>query len=125
MMKHPGPPVLLADPDAGLVRLQHRAGEQAGADQAFLPGERRPAVVEHVDQRALADRKPEQIGHQPRQPLERDGVHEAQIDYESPQVRTKRRTRRHVVRRVRPEGLAADGVFGLRRCISPEPILDE
>ena len=43
----------------------------------------------------------------PRQPLERDGVHEAQIDHESPQVRPERRARRHVGRRVRPESLAA------------------
>ena len=107
VMKDPGPPVLFADPDAGLVRLQHGACEQAGADQVVLPGERRPAVGEHVDQRAFADRKPEQIRHQPRQPLERDGVHEAQIDHESPQVRPERRARRHVGRRVRPQSLAA------------------
>lgn len=107
VMEGPQPPVLLADPDARLVRLQHRAGEQAGADQAPLPGERRPAVGQHIDQRAFADRKPEQIGHQPRQPLERDGVHEAQIDRESPQVRPERRARRHVGRRLRPEGRAA------------------
>ena len=96
VMEDPGPPVLFADPDAGLVRLQHGACKQAGADQVVLPGERRPAVGEHVDQRAFADRKPEQIRHQPRQPRERDGVHEAQIDHESPQVRPERRARRHV-----------------------------
>jgi len=64
-MEGPQPPVPLADRHAGLIRLQHAAGEQTGADQAPLPGEGRPAVGQHGDQGAFADRKPEQIGHQP------------------------------------------------------------
>ena len=103
VMEDPGPPVPLADPHAGLVRLQHAAGEQAGADQARLAGEGVAAVVEHVDQRAFADLEPEQVGHQPRQPLERDGMGEAQVDDKGPQVRPERRAWRHVVRRLRLE----------------------
>jgi len=66
VMEHPGPPVLLADPHAGLVGGKDGAGEQAGADQARLPGEGCPAVVEHVDQRAFADIDAEEIGEQVR-----------------------------------------------------------
>ena len=91
VMEGPQPPVPLADPHAGLIRLQHTAGEQTGADQAPLPGEGRPAVGQHGDQGAFADRKPEQIGHQPSQPLERDRMDEPQIDDQGPQVRPKRR----------------------------------
>jgi len=70
MMEHPGPPGPFADAHAGLVRLQDGAGEQAGADQARLPGKGRPAVGEDIDQRPFADLDPEQVRHQPRQPLE-------------------------------------------------------
>jgi hypothetical protein len=49
------------------------------------------AVVEHVDERAFADFKPEQIGKQPRKPLERNRLGEAQVDGEGPQVRPERR----------------------------------
>ena len=108
-MEGPQPPVPLADPHAGLIRLQHAAGEQTGADQAPLPGEGRPAVGQHGDQGALADRKPKQIGHQPHQPLERDRMDEPQIDDKGPQVRTERRAGRHVGRRFGPERLAAAG----------------
>ena len=109
VMEGPQPPVPLADPHAGLIRLQHAAGEQTGADQAPLPGEGRPAVGQHGDQGALADRKPKQIGHQPHQPLERDRMDEPQIDDKGPQVRTERRAGRHVGRRFGPERLAAAG----------------
>ena len=78
MMEHPGPPVLLADPHAGLVRLKNGAGEQPGADQARLPGEGLSAVVEHVDEGAFADIKADEIGEQAGQPLERDRVGKAQ-----------------------------------------------
>ena len=106
-MEHPSPPVALAHPHAGLVRLQNAAAEQAGADQAGLLGKSRPAVIENVDQGPFADRKPQQVGHQSRQPLERDRMGKAQIDREGPQVRPERRARRQVGWRVGPEPLAA------------------
>src|SRR4051794_10891011 len=43
---------------------------------------------------SLADLKPEQIREQPRQPLERDRLSEAQIQHEGAQVRPEGRTRR-------------------------------
>jgi len=51
--------------------LQDRAGEQACTDQARSARERLLAVVEHVDERAFADSKPERIGEQLRNTLER------------------------------------------------------
>jgi hypothetical protein len=72
VMEHPGSPLLLADPHAGLVGRQDGAGEQAGADQARLPGEGLPAVVEHLDQRAFADIEAEEVGEQVLQTLKRD-----------------------------------------------------
>jgi hypothetical protein len=49
-----------------LPRKQECAGgaaEQASADLAGLTREGQPAVLEHVDQGALADLEPEQIRH--------------------------------------------------------------
>src|SRR5258708_9905259 len=68
VMEYPCPPSPLADPHAGLGRLQAGASEQAGADQPRSLREGLLAVVEHVDERAFADLKPEQIGKQPRKP---------------------------------------------------------
>src|SRR5260370_20937352 len=62
MMEHPGPPGLLSDPRAGFVRSEDGAGEQPDADQARLPGERLPAVVEHVDQRTFAAVEADEVG---------------------------------------------------------------
>jgi len=70
VVEYPRPPGPLADPHAGFVRLQDGAGEQAGADQVRRSREGLLAVVEHVDERAFADFEPEQIGEQPRKPLE-------------------------------------------------------
>jgi hypothetical protein len=55
VMEHPEPPGLLADPRAGFVGFHDGAGEQAGADQAGLPGESSPAVIEQ-QKAAAADR---------------------------------------------------------------------
>src|SRR5260370_33865013 len=68
MMEHPGPPGLLSDPRAGFVRSEDGAGEQPDADQARLPGERLPAVVEHVAQPTFADVEADEVGEQARQP---------------------------------------------------------
>src|SRR5258708_1118522 len=95
MMEHPGPPGLLSDPRAGFVRSEDGAGEQPDADQARLPGERLPAVVEHVDQRTFADVEADEVGEQARQPLERDRVGEPQIERKGPRVATQRRTSPH------------------------------
>ena len=106
-MEHPGPPGPLADPHAGLVRLQNGAGEQAGADQARLPGKGRPAGFEDIDQRPFADLDPKQVRHQPRQPLERDRMGEAQVDGKSPQVGAEGRARLQSCRRDRLEASRA------------------
>jgi hypothetical protein len=63
--------------------------------------------VEHVDERALADLKTQQIGQQPRQPFEADALREAQRENESAQVGSKRRARRHIGRRLRLEPFGA------------------
>src|SRR4249920_2688879 len=93
VMEDPGPTSPLSDAHTGLVRLQDGAGEQAFTDQARSARERKLTVVEHVDKRAFADFKLEQIGEQPRKPLERYRLGEAQVDGESPQVRPERRAR--------------------------------
>ena len=69
VMEHPGPPGPLADPHAGLIRLQSGAAEQAAADLAGLTCEGRLAVVKQVNQGPLTDLEPEQIRHQPRKTL--------------------------------------------------------
>ena len=74
-----------------------------GPDQAGLPGEGAPAVGQHGDQGAFADREAHEVGHQPRQPLERDRMHEPQIDGEGPQVWPERRTGLQPGRRFGPE----------------------
>ena len=116
MMEDPGPPSSFADPHAGLVRLQDGAGEQAGTDQARSARERKLTVVEHVDKRAFADVKPEQIGEQPRKPLERYRLGEAQVDGESPQVRPERRARFKPRRRRGFEWLGAARAQAAEQC---------
>ena len=87
MVEDPGPEGPAADPHAGLVGLQDGAGQQAVADRARLPLERRGAGLQHVGQRALADLQPEQVEQQPLQALERDRLAEAQVEHEGAQVR--------------------------------------
>jgi hypothetical protein len=106
-VEHPEPPVFLADPQAGLVRFQSGSRQQTGADQVGLRGEGFARRVEHVDQRAFADVEAQQIGQEPRQPLESDVLGKAQIDNEGAQVRAERRSRRQVHRRRRLEPFAA------------------
>src|SRR5882757_11373099 len=91
VMEHRGPPGLFSDTHAGLVRLQDAAAKQSGADQACLFSERRLAVAEDIDERALANIQTQQIGHQPRQALEGDRVAGAQIDRKGAQVWPERR----------------------------------
>ena len=55
MMEHPEPPVRLADPHAGFIRGQRRAGHQPRLDQAGLRREGLPAGGKNVDQRALTN----------------------------------------------------------------------
>jgi hypothetical protein len=71
--------------------------------RAAAPGEGRPAGGEHVDERAFADLEPDEVGHQPREPFERDGVGDPQVDGEGPQVRPERRARLETFRRRRLE----------------------
>ena len=59
--------------------------------------------VQHVDERALADLQPENIGQQRRQSLEGDPLREAQIDDEGAQILPERRALRHIRRRRRLE----------------------
>src|SRR5258705_852030 len=63
VVEYPRPPGPLADPHAGFVRLQDGAGEQAGPDQVRRLRASLLAGLEHVDERAFADLKPEQIGN--------------------------------------------------------------
>jgi len=102
---------LLADPHAGLVRLQDAAGQQPGADAAGGPREGFATGGEHVDQAPFADLEADQVGHQPRQALERDGVREAQIEDEGPQIRPEGRARLQALRRsgFEPPGAARAG----------------
>jgi hypothetical protein len=80
VMEHPGPPVSLADARAGLVEAQNGAGKKFSADAAALLGEGFLAVGQHLDECALADFDPEQIGEQPNKPFERGRMGDAQID---------------------------------------------
>jgi hypothetical protein len=91
--EHPGPGGLLANAHAGLVGGQHRAGQWAPLDQAGLRREGGRAVLQQVGQRPLADLQPEQVTHQPRQALEREGLAEAQVEHEGAQVGAERRAR--------------------------------
>ena len=93
MVEHPSPECLLANAHAGLVGGQHCAGQEALLDQAGLRREGGRAVLQHVGQRPLADLQPEQVTHQPRQALERDGLAEAQVEHEGAQVGAERRAR--------------------------------
>ena len=109
VMEDPGPEGLLADADAGLVRLQGGAGQQVRLDPARLGGEGRRAVLQHVGERAFADLQPEQVRHQPFQALERDRLAEAQVQHEGAQIRAERRPRLQPGRRGRLEPLGATG----------------
>jgi len=100
-VEHPEPPVFLAHPQAGFVRLQGRPRQELGADQACLRGERIARRLQHVDEGDLAEVEPEQIGEQRRQTLESYPLREAQIDDERAQVLSERRTARHVGGRLR------------------------
>ena len=55
MMENPQPPVLLADPQAGLVGLQDRTIDEFRADRRGRLGKGILCRVEDVDERALAD----------------------------------------------------------------------
>jgi hypothetical protein len=90
MVEDPQPPVLLANPQAGLVGLQDRSAEEFGADRGGRRRETSPRRVEHVDERALADVEAEEIGQESSQALEGDALGEAQIDDEGAQVRPER-----------------------------------
>ena len=107
VMEDPDPPGLLADPHSGLVRRQDGAGEQPGADQARLPGEGFPAVIEYVDQGALADVEAEEVAEQVRQPFERDRLGKAQVERKGSQIGAEWRARFQVRRRRRLEPLGA------------------
>ena len=103
MMENPQPPVLLADPQAGLVGLQDRTIEEFRADRRGRLGKGILCRVEDVDERALADVETEEIGQESSQALEGDALGEAQIDDEGAQVRPKGRAFWHVLRRLRLE----------------------
>ena len=103
MMENPQPPVLLADPQAGLVGLQDRTIEEFRADRRGRLGKGILCRVEDVDERALADVETEEIGQESNQALEGDALGEAQIDDEGAQVRPKGRAFWHVLRRLRLE----------------------
>jgi hypothetical protein len=79
MMENPQPPVLLADPQAGLVGLQDRTIEEPRADRRGRLGKGVLCRVEDVDERALADVETEEIGQESSQALEGDALGEAQI----------------------------------------------
>ena len=96
--------------------MQDGAGEQTGADQARSAREGKLTVVEHVDECAFADFKPEQIGEQPRKPLERNRLGEAQVNGESPQVRPERRARFKTRRRRGFEWLGAARAHAAEQC---------
>jgi hypothetical protein len=116
VVEDPGPPSLLADPYAGLVRLEDRAGEQALADEARLPREGPPAALEHGDERAFADRDATEIGHEPRQALERDCVRVVQIEDEGDEVGPERRARLQSRRRRRREAPRAARAVAAMQC---------
>jgi hypothetical protein len=96
VVEHPQPPVLLADPQAGLVRFQRCSTHESGADAAGLRGESLARRRQHVDQRAFADGKAQKIGHEPRQPFKGNALGEAQIEDEGAQVWPERRPPDHV-----------------------------
>ena len=74
MMENPQPPVLLADPQAGLVGLQDRTIEEFRADRRGRLGKGILCRVEDVDERALADVETEEIGQESSQALEGDAL---------------------------------------------------
>jgi hypothetical protein len=85
--------------------LQNIAGEQALADEAPLPGETLLCHGQNVDQSALADFKPDEIGHQSRKTLEGNGVAGAQINRKGLEVRSERRAGLEPLRRLGLEAL--------------------
>jgi len=87
--------------------MQSGPGKQSGADRAALRGEGVARGIQHVDERTLADLKPENIGQQRRQSLEGDPLREAQIDDEGAQILPERRALGHIRRRWRLELLGA------------------
>ena len=55
VMEHPQPPALLADPDAGFVRLDGRSGQQTHLELIRLSLEGRLGGFQHVGERAFAN----------------------------------------------------------------------
>ena len=101
MVEDPQPPVLLANPQAGLVGLQGRSAEKLRADCGGRLVEAVLCRVEHVDECTLTDLEAEKIGQESGEALEGDTLGEAQIDDEGAQVWPERRAFRHVLRRRR------------------------
>src|SRR6201994_449336 len=93
MMKDPGPEGLLADADAGFVRRDGGAGQQALLDPVGLNCEGRRAVLQQVGERPFAHLQPEQVAQQAFEALERNRLTKAQIQDERTQVGAERRTR--------------------------------
>jgi hypothetical protein len=99
------PPVRLANPHAGLVGGQRRAGHQPRLDQAGLRRKGLPAGGTNVDQRALADLQTKQSQHMA-ESRQRNPLNGAQTNHKGAQVRPERRPRLQPCRRL---GLEAPG----------------
>ncbi len=80
VVEDPQPPVLLADPHAGLVGFDGRPRQQAGADRARLLGEGGSGRVDDVDDRALADRHSGDVRREMGEAFEGDAMGEAQVE---------------------------------------------
>jgi hypothetical protein len=81
------------------VSFHRGSGQQTRADEACLPREGVTGRVEHVDEGAFADVEAEEVGDEPREPLEGDALGEAQIDHQRAQVRSERGSLRKSFRR--------------------------
>ena len=90
----------------GLVGRDGGAPEQARLDERGRGLERRGARRQHVDERALADRKAEQVEERVAQPRQRDALDRAKVDDESADVGPEGRARLQARRRL---GLEAPG----------------
>src|ERR1019366_3113331 len=86
MVEHPQIPIVLADTQPGLVRLQDRSRKQPRADRLALRGEGLARGRQNIDDGAFADLQAENRGEQRRQPLQRDVLRKAQIEDERAQV---------------------------------------
>src|ERR1700680_3152099 len=93
VMKHPKPPVGLADPHPSLVRSQRRAGHEPRLDQVRLRGERLAAGIENVDQSAFADVQAEQVAQHVAQSRQWNALDSTQINRPRAQGRPERRSR--------------------------------